>query len=96
MAKRKKGRTRQAVEALEVTIRRDLERGSFKPAVKNARVAYRQDATAANRLLLQRALMGRAEQLYNQGFLQQARDLLMEVERAGERPGDLDRRGDRL
>lgn len=75
---KKRSKRRSSVAPLE-QVRRNLERGSYKQALKDARVCYRQDPTPERRNLLEHAYMGRAQQLVQQSLREDARRILQEL-----------------
>ena len=75
---KKRSRRRVSVDSFDV-IRRNVERGDFKQALKDARVSYRKDATPKLRSLLEHVYVGRAEQLSRQGLCEDSRRIIQEL-----------------
>ena len=65
--KRSKGRL--AVSSID-RVKRNLERGDFKQALKDVRVCYRQNPTSDCRCFLEHAYIGRAQQLLQNGLVE--------------------------
>jgi tetratricopeptide (TPR) repeat protein len=68
MATKHKHRTKQAAAGLVQQARRELEKGDFKQAVKDAKVCYRQTPSPEARCLLEQAYLGRCRQLHRAGL----------------------------
>jgi tetratricopeptide (TPR) repeat protein len=60
-------------------VKRSLDRGDYKQALKDARVWYRQSPTADLRCFLEHAYMGRAQQLLRNGLTDDARRIVGEL-----------------
>ncbi len=74
--KRPKGRT--AVDPIDC-VKRNLSRGDYKQALKDARVWYRQSPTGELRCFLEHAYIGRAQQLVRSGLGDDARRVVGEL-----------------
>jgi tetratricopeptide (TPR) repeat protein len=72
MATKQKQRPKQGAGGLLQQARRALEKGDFKQALKDAKVAYRQQPSPEVRPLLERAYLGRARQLHRAGLPSEA------------------------
>jgi len=72
-SKSKKRAKRRASLDLNKQLERNLEKGNYKQALKDAKVCYRQNVTEENRRLLECAFMGRAQELCRQGNREAAR-----------------------
>jgi len=75
---KKRSKRRSSVDPLE-QVRRNLERGNYKQALKDVRVCFRQHPTPEHRNLLEHAYVGRAQQLVQQGLRDDARRILQEL-----------------
>lgn len=75
---KKRSKRRSSVNSLD-QVRRNLERGNYRRALKDARVCYRKDPTPERRNLLEHAYIGRAQQLVQQGLREDARRILQEL-----------------
>ena len=76
---RKKDRTRRRADiALDTPQERELlfARRGFKQALKDAKVAYRQQPTEGRRRLLECAFFGRAQELHRYGLRDECRAVL--------------------
>ncbi|MDD4269754.1 MAG: tetratricopeptide repeat protein [Pirellulaceae bacterium] len=60
-------------------VRRHLERGDFRQALKGARVAYRQDPSPECRCFLEHAYIGRAQQLAHNGLTEDCRRIVRDL-----------------
>lgn len=74
--KRSKGRV--AVTSID-RVKRNLERGDFKQALKDVRVCYRQNPTSDCRCFLEHAYIGRAQQLLRKGLIEDSRRIVRDL-----------------
>jgi tetratricopeptide (TPR) repeat protein len=88
MSKKDRRRKRRATQDLRTLAERELDKENWREAVKRAKNWLRSDPGESARELLQRALFGRARQLYQGKLLQQARNVLDELLRLGSPPAD--------
>jgi len=79
MSKKNRRDRKAAPEQLSVRAARELAKGNAKEALKDARVCYRGEPTTEHRELLERALAGRAQQLYNNRLWDEAGAVLDEL-----------------
>ena len=75
-SKRSKGRS--AVPLID-HVKSNLERGDFKQALKDVRVCYRQDPTSDCRCFLEHAHIGRAQQLSENGLMEDSRRIVRDL-----------------
>jgi len=80
--KRKHGGVKQGFDPF-LRAQRELAKGNVKDALKEARVCFREDPSPERRMLLERALGARAEQLQKAGLQDQAKDVFAELTRRG-------------
>ncbi len=80
MASKSKMRSkrRSKVNSLDL-VKRNLERGDFKQALKDARVCHRQNSTPEYRCFLEHAYIGRAQQLARNGLVEDSRRIVREL-----------------
>ncbi len=78
---RKTARSQQQAPPDAARVRRLLEKGDAREAVKEAKRCLRIDAGSANQQLLQEALLGRVEQLHRLKQIVEARAVLGELDR---------------
>jgi hypothetical protein len=88
MSSKKRNREKPGINLPEI-ISRELSKGNFKDALKDAKVCYRKDPSEPNRQLLQRAHILRAKQLYQSQLLDQSRQCLAEAMELGSVPAEL-------
>lgn len=65
--------------ALHERIERLIQKEEFKDALKQAKVAFRQDASAENHRLFERVLYLRANELARRGLLPEAKDTVVQL-----------------
>ncbi len=75
-SKRSKGRS--AVPLID-HVKRNLERGDFKQALKDGRVCYRQNPTPDCRCFLEHAYIGQAQQLFENGLIEDSRRIVRDL-----------------
>ncbi len=75
---KKQFKRRSAVNLID-RVRRNLDRGDFKQALKDVRVCYRQSPTEEHRCFLEHACMGRAQQLMRNGLTDDCRRIVREL-----------------
>lgn len=75
---KRRSRSRSSVHLID-HVRRNLERGDFRRALKDARVCHRQDASPEHRCLLEHAYIGRAQQLAQNGQVEDSRRIVREL-----------------
>ncbi len=78
-SKRKRNKNRSSSLSAIDLARRYSERGDFKEALKQAKLAYRQDPSVERRGLLECVFMGRIQQLAERGARADARRVLDEL-----------------
>ncbi|MBM4089509.1 MAG: hypothetical protein FJ276_08785, partial [Planctomycetes bacterium] len=76
--KRRAGKTSGASGLFDL-VRRNLEKGNSKQALKDARVCYRQEPTAEHRRYLEFALIQRSQQLEQHRLREEARRVAQEL-----------------
>lgn len=79
MASKSKKRSKAALFNPIDQVRRHLERGDFRQALKDARVAYRQNPAPECRCFLEHAYIGRAQQLAQNGLTEDCRRIVREL-----------------
>ena len=80
MASKSKRRSKKRSAAhLLKGVRRRLDRGDFKQALKEVRVCFRTDPTEECRCFLEHTYIGRAQQLLQNGLAEDARRILQEL-----------------
>lgn len=85
MAKKRNRKEKLGKDGLLQRVRRDLEKGDAKTALKNARQCFRQEATAVHRNLLEQAYVARVEQLHRKKHPGEACEVLGQLLRFGPR-----------
>lgn len=75
---KKRSRSRGHKDPL-VSVKLKLDRGDYKQALKEARVAFRQSAGGEERCFLEHAYAGRVQQLVRNGLLDDGRRILREL-----------------
>ena len=60
-------------------VKRNMQRGDFKRALKDVRVYYRQNPTADCRCYLEHAYIGRAQQLVHKGLIEDSRRIVRDL-----------------
>ena len=73
--KRKGGGQRDFADVLLQQVRRELDKGNSRQALKDAKVLFRRDAQEVYREILEEAYVARAQQLQQTGLPEQARDV---------------------
>jgi tetratricopeptide (TPR) repeat protein len=96
MAKKRNPKEKPGTDGLLQRVRRDLEKGDAKAALKNARQCFRQEATSEHRNLLERAYVARVEQLHRKKHPAEARDVLTQLLDFGPRLPEVSERIPRL
>ncbi len=76
---RKKNRNRGANSANPAMVRRNLDKGDAKAALKQAKVCFRADASHDNRELLEETYLARVEQLHRLKMVPEAKSVLTEL-----------------
>ena len=76
--RKKRSKGRSAVTLID-RVKRNLERGDFKQALKDVRVCYRQNPTSDCRSFLEHAYIGRAQQLLRKGLTEDSRRIVRPV-----------------
>jgi len=80
MATKSKRRSRGRSIAVSIDhVKRNLDRGDFKRALKDARVCHRQSPTPEHRCFLEHAYIGRAQQLMRNGLAEDSRRIIREL-----------------
>lgn len=79
MASKSKKRSKAGSSNLVDQVKRHLQRGDFRQALKDARVAYRQDPSPECRCYLEHAYVGRAQQLAQNGLADDCRRVVREL-----------------
>lgn len=82
-SKSKKHKQRRPAGSALDRVQSLLERGDYKQALKEARVAYRQKPTVEFRAFLEHAYMGRAQELVRRGQREDARRIVTELQQLG-------------
>jgi len=75
---KRRSKARTSVNLID-HVQRNLDRGNFKKALKDARVCYRQDPTPEHRCFLEHACVARAQQLSQQGLREDCRRIVREL-----------------
>ncbi|NQT39004.1 MAG: hypothetical protein HQ581_16015 [Planctomycetes bacterium] len=76
--RKKRSKGRLAVTLID-RAKRNLERGDFKQALKDVRVCYRQAPTPDCRCFLEHAYIGRAQQLLQNGLVEDSRRIVRDL-----------------
>ncbi|MHC4402132.1 MAG: tetratricopeptide repeat protein [Planctomycetota bacterium] len=76
--RKKRSKGRLAVTLID-HVKRNLERGDFKQALKDVRVCYRQNPTSDCRCFLEHAYIGRAQQLLQKGLIEDSRRIVRDL-----------------
>ena len=75
---KKRSKRRSAVNLID-HVKRNLERGDFKQALKDVRVCYRKNPTSDCRCFLEHAYIGRAQQLKRKGLIEDSRRIVRDL-----------------
>ena len=80
MASKRKKRSKERLAVTLIDhVKRNLERGDFKQALKDVRVCYRQNPTSDCRCFLEHAYIGRAQQLLQKGLIDDSRRIVRDL-----------------
>jgi tetratricopeptide (TPR) repeat protein len=94
--KRKGGGQRDFADVLLQQVRRELDKGNSRQALKDAKVLFRRDAQEVYREILEEAYVARAQQLQQTGLPEQARAVYDELMSLGVRTPSVQERLPRL
>ena len=75
---KKQSKGRLTINLLD-RVKRNLERGDFKQALKDVRVCYRQNPASDCRCFLEHAYIGRAQQLARKGLIEDSRRIVRDL-----------------